>query len=70
MSAGKDSEKENVIEFPRPRTRASELGVSSLCLAIGADPDQMSGHWCSFCRGIWYGFKLEVACPACGNRHG
>ena len=63
-----DSGAAKVIEFPRPRPR--ELGVSRLCVAIAADPDLMSGHWCSYCRGIWYGFKLEVGCPTCGNRHG
>jgi hypothetical protein len=25
------------------------------------------GHWCSRCRGIWYGYLLEVACPVCGK---
>ena len=66
-----DKSSGQLIVFPQGRVPAGELGVSRLCLAIGADPDQMSaGHWCSFCRAIWYGFKLEVDCPACGNRHG
>ena len=61
---------ERVTEFPQGPAEPCELGVSELCLAIGGHQDQMTGHWCSFCRGIWYGFKLEVACPVCGNRHG
>jgi uncharacterized Zn finger protein (UPF0148 family) len=30
----------------------------------------MTGHWCSRCRGVWFGYALEVECPRCGNRHG
>ncbi len=31
---------------------------------------QVGERWCSQCQGIWYGYLLEVDCPACGNRHG
>jgi hypothetical protein len=67
MSDGQD---DNVLDFPRERAPWRELGISALTRLLDADPEMMSGHWCSFCKGIWYGFKLEVACPKCGNRHG
>ena len=66
-----------VLRFPQSRVRApgSEeplniIGTSPLAGVLGAPSEQTTGHWCSHCRGIWYGFLLEVACPVCGNRHG
>ena len=47
-----------------------EIGATPLALQLGLAEDQLSGHWCSRCQGIWYGCALEVQCPACGNRHG
>ncbi len=60
----------DVVEFPRERVRPTELGVTRLCQMLGGGGGEMTGHWCSHCRGIWYGFKLEAECPVCGNRHG
>jgi hypothetical protein len=47
-----------------------ELGTTPLARKLGLPEDQLGGHWCSRCRGIWYGCALEVECPACGNRRG
>jgi len=47
-----------------------ELGTSSLARQLGLMENQLGGHWCSRCQGIWYGYMLEVECPACGNRGG
>jgi hypothetical protein len=51
---------------PGPR----QLGTTTLARRLGLPDDQLGGHWCSRCRGIWYGCALEVECPRCGNRHG
>jgi hypothetical protein len=66
-----------IIRFPQSRVLptghgrpARELGRSLLAQQLGAPIEQATGHWCSRCRGIWYGYLLEVACPVCGNRHG
>jgi hypothetical protein len=66
-----------VVRFPQSRVRLSGseeppkiIGTSQLAGVLGAPSEQTTGHWCSHCRGIWYGFLLEVACPVCGNRHG
>ena len=47
-----------------------ELGTTALARRLGLGDEQLGGHWCSRCRGIWYGCMLEVECPSCGNRHG
>jgi hypothetical protein len=47
-----------------------ELGTTALAQRLGLPDDQLSGHWCSRCEGIWYGCALEVQCPRCGNRRG
>ena len=64
------------IRFPQSRVRppgsaepVQVLGSTPLLTSLGTD-EQTTGHWCSHCRGIWYGYLLEVACPVCGNRHG
>lgn len=49
---------------------AKYLGMGEIARVIGAAEDECSGHWCSRCQGIWYGWLTEVACPACGNRRG
>ncbi len=66
-----------VLRFPQSRVRlpGSEeplkiIGTSPLAGVLGAPSEQTTGHWCSRCQGIWYGYLLEVACPVCGNRHG
>ena len=71
-----DGKPDPVIRFPQSRVRppgsgeARELGFGKMVEAFGLSHDQLTGHWCSRCVGIWYGAKLEVACPNCGNRHG
>ena len=47
-----------------------ELGTTPLARRLGLADEQLGGHWCSLCQGIWYGCTLEVECPRCGNRHG
>jgi hypothetical protein len=66
-----------IIRFPQSRVRPPGgkaafklLGSSELAKKLGAPDRQTTGHWCSRCQGVWYGYPLEVACPVCGNRHG
>jgi hypothetical protein len=66
-----------LIPFPVSRTRPKgsqrkfkELGYSKLSLKMGRIQPNLKGHWCSRCKGIWYGFVGEVECPVCGNRNG
>lgn len=47
-----------------------DLGITPLAKQLGLLPEQTNGHWCSRCRGIWFGYTLETECPVCGNRHG
>lgn len=47
-----------------------ELGSTPLARRLGLPDDQLGGHWCTRCNGVWYGCALEVQCPACGNRRG
>lgn len=63
------------LRFPQARTRPpqsayAKLGFGALGQQIGLPDRQATGHWCSRCRGIWFGYPLEAACPVCGNRHG
>jgi len=67
----------DVVRFPQSRVRPPggltpyrDLGVSRLSAAIGGLKEQTTGHWCSRCKGIWFGYLLEVECPVCGNRKG
>jgi hypothetical protein len=69
--------KGQVIRFPQSRVPPTstkqpfkELGTSQLAARFGHPQRQATGHWCSYCRGIWFGYLLEVTCPVCGNRHG
>ena len=71
----KDGEEDRVVHFPHSRTRPPggrfrELGLSQLARRLGGIGEQATGHWCSRCQGVWFGFLLEAACPVCGNRHG
>lgn len=66
-----------VVRFPQSRVSppgarqpAKYLGLGPMAKILGAPEEQATGHWCSRCQGIWYGYLLEVACPVCGNRHG
>jgi len=72
-----DDKAADVIRFPQSRVLPAgagkpvkHLGLGRMAEVIGAPESQTTGHWCSRCQGIWYGYLLEVACPVCGNRHG
>lgn len=75
-----DSEREqsaSVVAFPfsrvtPPQSQAprSDEVFGALAKTLGVPREQTTGHWCSRCNLLWYGYLLEVACPACGNRHG
>lgn len=67
----------DAIPFPHsragpPRTPGGfrDLGVTPLARQLGLSDEQTNGHWCSRCRGIWFGYTLETQCPVCGNRRG
>ena len=73
----KSPDASGVLRFPQSRVSppgsnrpAKRLGVGKMGEILGAPARQTTGHWCSRCQGIWFGYLLEVACPACGNRHG
>jgi hypothetical protein len=66
-----------VVGFPQSRVRPpggprpfKDLGRSKLAATLGSLKEQPSGHWCSSCKGIWFGTLLETECPVCGNRNG
>jgi hypothetical protein len=66
-----------IVRFPQSRVPVAgagkpfrQLGNSQFSARFGSPGRQATGHWCSRCRGIWYGYLLEVTCPVCGNRHG
>jgi hypothetical protein len=74
---GDDDPGAEIVRFPQSRVPPAgseqpfrELGLSMLCKTLGFPERQATGHWCSRCQGIWYGYLLEVTCPVCGNRHG
>lgn len=67
----------SVRAFPYSRVAPPRQGDPDIPVTYGAmaglfgiPQEQATGHWCSHCRKIWYGYLLEVACPTCGNRHG
>ena len=65
----------SVIGFPQSRTAprqgaGRDLGLSKMAREHGGVQPGLKGHWCSRCKGIWYGYVGEVECPACGNRRG
>ncbi|HVY99804.1 MAG TPA: hypothetical protein VHA35_09895 [Dongiaceae bacterium] len=65
-----------VVRFPQSRVRPpggesyTDLGLGKMARNLGMAREQLSGHWCSRCQGIWFGYLLEVECPVCGNRNG
>jgi hypothetical protein len=76
-SDGDNDSKPTVVRFPQSRVGLTgkkkpvlELGAGPLAQTLGPPTEQATGHWCRYCRGIWYGYLLEVTCPRCGNRHG
>lgn len=67
----------SVVAFPFSRVTPPQSAAAQpdeifgdLAKVFGAPREQTTGHWCSRCHMIWYGYLLEVACPVCGNRHG
>jgi hypothetical protein len=73
---GNGDSKSAVVRFPQSRVGLAnkkpfrELGPGALSQILGPPAEQTTGHWCRYCRGVWYGYLLEVTCPRCGNRHG
>lgn len=74
---GDKGPKGEVVRFPQSRVappggkkRYKEIGTSRFAERYGNPDRQATDHWCSYCRGIWFGYLLEVTCPACGNRRG
>ncbi|MGQ0456044.1 MAG: hypothetical protein ACT4OU_03160 [Hyphomicrobium sp.] len=66
-----------VVAFPYSRLAPTQWSdpdapvvYGAFASLIGMPREQTTGHWCSYCRIIWYGYLLEVACPKCGNRQG
>ncbi len=79
MDAGDEDANKSaeILRFPLSRATPSgsaggfaDLGVGAMARRLGMRKSQMTGHWCSHCRGVWFGYALEVECPRCGNRHG
>ncbi len=69
--------KQSVVKFPQSRTHPKtskpeirDLSVSKLAQQLGCVQANLKGHWCSQCKGIWYGNLGECECPVCGNRNG
>ncbi len=54
----------------RPDGHFINLGLGEFAEKIGVADRQLTGHWCKKCKGIWFGYPFEVACPVCGNRGG
>jgi len=66
-----------VLRFPQSRVAGKNktqpiknLGLSPLAKQLGANGTAPYGHWCSRCKGIWFGRAGEVECPVCANRQG
>ena len=76
MMDEKDGRDNDVIRFPQSRVTPgggnpiTVLGFGRMAGIFGVPERQTTGHWCSRCRGVWYGYVLDVDCPVCGNRHG
>lgn len=74
---GKSADGDKIVGFPQSRVRPrgaagayKDLGDSVMVTAYGQPARQATGHWCSRCKGIWFGYLLEVECPVCGSRDG
>ncbi len=78
MAEDEEAEKSAaILRFPLSRATPPgsaggfvDLGVGAMARRLGMRESQMTGHWCSRCRGVWFGYAFEVECPRCGNRHG
>lgn len=67
----------DIVRFPQSRVRPpsgiepyKDLGMGQMATSLGVPKEQTTGHWCSRCAGIWFGYLLEVECPVCGSRDG
>lgn len=58
------------VRPPQPASAEGPVYYGALATALHIPHEQTTGHWCSRCSIIWYGYLLEVTCPVCGNRHG
>lgn len=72
-----DVSKSDVIGFPQSRVRPpggngpfKDLGSTETMDKYELPEAPTTGHWCSRCHGIWFGYLLEVECPVCGSRDG
>lgn len=72
-----NKEQSTLVKFPQSRTKPKgskadykDLGLSKFSKKFGMNQPGLKGHWCSRCKGIWYGFVGECECPQCGNRNG
>ncbi len=78
VGPSEDEKKEvaEIVPFPYSRVKpsrsaeADDFTYGVLVREIGIPVEQTTGHWCSYCRKIWFGYLLEVACPTCGSRQG
>lgn len=65
-----------IVQFPFSRVKPSrgievdDVTYGPLARKLGVPAEQTTGHWCSYCQKIWFGYLLEVACPTCGSRQG
>jgi hypothetical protein len=46
------------VRDPGSAEQMKELGTGPLAASLGAPVEQTTGHWCSRCQGIWYGYLL------------
>ncbi len=71
-----DERDASVVAFPFSRVKPVQSTAQpdeifgAFAETFGMPREQTTGHWCSRCQMIWYGYLLEVTCPVCGNRHG
>lgn len=78
MPDGPEEEKSaRIVRFPQSRVPGRgknhpvrNLGLTKLAQALDPDGKGATGHWCSRCEGVWYGYRSEVVCPVCGSRAG
>jgi hypothetical protein len=67
-----------IVQFPHSRVMPphqsfdpdAPIVVGAMANILGIPSEQTTGHWCSRCHKVWFGYLLEVSCPLCGNRHG
>jgi hypothetical protein len=76
-SSNSEKQETTLVGFPQSRThpkqskgRVRDLGMSKMAQQYHQLQPNLKGHWCSRCKGIWYGFVGECECPQCGNRNG